>query len=81
MPGRIGDAVTDADKVAAFDLLAAALTNKWESGQWSWWCCCPCGGEMQNTQAAAVVDLIAWAGRTAKRKQRGVPLVLDVVNS
>ncbi len=73
--------MTAAEKIAAFDLLSVALTNKWENGSWSWWCCCPCGGEVQTTQEEAVADLIAWAGRTAKRKQKGVPLVLDVVNS
>lgn len=64
-------------KIAAFDDLAIALTNRWQSGEWSWWCCNPSGGTetMRQTQAEAIADLVAWAKRTRERKERKTGLV------
>jgi hypothetical protein len=61
-----GDAVTAAEKAAAFDVLAVAMTNRFADGTWSWWCPTPCGGaETRQTREEAVADLVAWAGRAA----------------
>lgn len=57
--------MTDAEKAAAFDALAAALTNQWAGGHWSWWCPCPPGGPPRATREEAVADLVAWAARQA----------------
>lgn len=55
--------MTDAEKAAAFDLLAEALTNRWHDGRWSWWCRSPCGGPLRATREEAAADLIEWARR------------------
>ena len=59
--------VSDAEKIAAFDLLSEALTNKWASDKWSWWCNQPCGGGMRDSQEEAIQDLVAWAAKMAPR--------------
>jgi hypothetical protein len=62
--------MTTDEKAAAFDLLAAALTNRWWDGTFSIW-----GGAMweqphRATAAECIPDLIEWA-RRAKRDFRG----------
>lgn len=63
--------MTDAEKVAAFDELAEALTNRWHDGSWTWWPPTACGSAEtpRATQAEAVADLIEWAKRTAKKQR------------
>lgn len=59
--------MTDAEKIAAFDALAASMTNRFADGLWSWWCPTPCGGETKYaSQPEAVADLVRWAERMAK---------------
>lgn len=57
--------MTTAEKAAAFDALADALTNYWtddrEGGPWSWWCPNPTGGPRRRTKAEAIVTLVEWA--------------------
>jgi hypothetical protein len=79
-PGIEREPVTDAEKVKAFDDLAQALTNRWSDGKWCWWNPTPaCGtGTKQDTQEAAIAELVRWAKRKAvqmmrKRRQR-IPL-------
>jgi hypothetical protein len=59
--------MTTEEKAAAFDRLAAALTNQWDDGSWSWWCRTPCGGPPRPTREEAVADLVAWANRPTKK--------------
>ena len=61
--------MSDAEKVAAFDLLATCLTNRWHDGSWTWWCPDPAGsqGTKRATQAEALADLIEWARETAPK--------------
>lgn len=63
------------EKAAAFDLLCAALTNRWESGRYSWWCANPAGGPRRDTPEECVPDLLQWAERCLKwkAKQKGSP--------
>jgi hypothetical protein len=66
--------VSDAEKAAAFDLLCAALANRWHDGTFS-----ACGAGLWDqpkraTAAACVADLLAWAERVAKhRAKRATP--------
>jgi hypothetical protein len=76
--------MTDAEKAAAFDRLADALTNRFHDGRWSWFCPTPCGGKSVATKAEAVADLITWAERTGprvvrKNANRSVRVPLEVV--
>jgi hypothetical protein len=66
--------VSDAEKAAAFDDLAEALTNQWHDGLWSWWCYTMCGGPKRATQVEAIADLIEWGKRMAvfMRKKRAL---------
>lgn len=67
--------MSDAEKIAAFDLLSVALLNQWHDGTWTWWCPTPCGGlEPRATREEAGADLVAWAKKTADRKQRAKPI-------
>ena len=66
--------MTADEKAAAFDALAATLTNQWSDGSWSWWCPHPCGGPMRVTREEAVNDLVSWAKLPAKKS-----LSLEVV--
>jgi len=63
--------MTDAEKIAAFDDLAEALTNRWHDGSWSWWCPTPAGSTEKPvaTQQEAVSDLVAWAKRKALKQR------------
>lgn len=69
--------MTDAEKIAAFDNLAVALTNCWWDGSWCWWNPTPaCGtGSRRATQDEALADLVAWAAQKAKKKPRPLPQV------
>jgi hypothetical protein len=61
--------MTDAEKIAAFDTLALALTNQWHDGSWTWFCRTPCGGLVKRaTREEAVADLVAWAERQKPKK-------------
>jgi hypothetical protein len=55
--------MTDQEKIAAFDAIATAFTNRWSDGQWSWWNPNPaCGtATMRATQSEALDDMIAFA--------------------
>ena len=62
--------MSDAEKIAAFDSIALAMTNQWHDGKWSWWCPSPCGGSMFDAREEAVVDFIEWAKRINKRRKK-----------
>lgn len=47
-----------------------ALTNRWYDGQWSWWCCSPCGGGRCASQAEAIAELVRWAEKVAKKNRQ-----------
>lgn len=61
--------MTTEEKAAAFDALAIALTNCWHDGSWTWFCPCPCGSSKPRaTREEAVVDLVEWAEKTARKR-------------
>jgi hypothetical protein len=70
-------ALTDAEKAAAFDLLADAPANRLFDGRWQWWCHTPCGGPQRATKGEAVADLIAYAEREAGHLKRRAKYVGD----
>jgi hypothetical protein len=64
--------MTTDEKAAAFDNLAAAMTNRWSDGEWSWWNPQPsCGTATKRaTQEEAVADLVAWAEKMAVQQRK-----------
>lgn len=62
--------MSDAEKVAAFDAIAAAFTNRWHDGQYSWFCLKPCGGEMHATPGEAVAEFVEWCKKVAEVKHK-----------
>ena len=58
------------EKAEAFDLLCTALTNRWESGHWTWWCANPAGGPARDNRDDCIRDLIEWAERCVKWRSR-----------
>lgn len=72
--------MNDAEKLAAFANLTDALTNRWADGTWTWWCPTPSGCEThRQTKEEAIVDLVAWAERMAKKQRnknsRSLPVI------
>ncbi len=63
--------MTDAEKIAAFNDLADAMTNQYWDGRWAWWCPTMAGGveTMRATMEEAVADLVAWAKRKAPKQR------------
>jgi Ser/Thr protein kinase RdoA (MazF antagonist) len=62
------------EKAAAFDLLVAALTNRWADGRYSWWCPSPCGGPLRDAPADVVPDLLDWAEQVVKWRAKRAPV-------
>lgn len=66
--------MTTEEKATAFDLLAEAMTNRFASGKWGWWCPCPGGGDADKaTREDALKDLVAWAGRAVANARKKKP--------
>lgn len=61
--------MTDAEKVEFFADLALVMTNRWESGSWSWWCPCAPGGKGCETREEALQDFVEWTRFMVKRKR------------
>ncbi len=58
------------EKAAAFDLLVAAVTNRWHDGTWSINCTSLVAQPCHPTAEACLPDLLAWADRVAKFKAK-----------
>ncbi len=60
------------EKVAAFDAIAEAFTNRWSDGMWTWWNPNPaCGAEhRRKSRPEAVADLIAFAFAVQARNRK-----------
>lgn len=62
--------MTESEKAAAFDVIAAAMAHCWSDGKWTWWPAAPCGGaDRRDTPDEAVADFVAWCERIARRKR------------
>jgi hypothetical protein len=70
--------MTDAEKIAAFDLITDAFTNRWYDGRWSWLCHTPSGGPLRATRREAVSDLIVYAKRESKHVERRPKLLTRI---
>lgn len=64
--------MTAEEKAEAFDLLTAALANRWHDGSYSAWSGGLWDQPNRATAAECIPDLLAWARRViAARKKAG----------
>jgi len=62
--------MTTEEKAAAFDLLCAALINRFHDGTYSASCSHLVAQPVRATAGECIPDLLAWAARWAKTKAK-----------